>query len=764
MIVWEVRHNEPDVDLTRRVAFEVSNHSVATVNVRGQVSPVSEGVTHLVIGAAGKRIRVPVEVREIREPNPVSFANDVLPILTKAGCNSGSCHGKAEGQNGFKLSVFGFDPLSDHEALVKEGRGRRVSAFAPEQSLLLQKATGQTPHGGGRLVDPGSPGYRRMLRWIREGTRFNVGNGGAVTGITVFPAELSLAPVGRQQLRIVATDSAGHTRDVTAESQFESNAPAMASVDETGLVRAGETPGEAAILVRYMNQVALCQIRMPRPGVTIERPPENNFIDALVWDKLQQVGIEPSPDCDDATFLRRVYLDVIGTLPTAREAVQFLDSERVDKRSRLIDELLERREYSSYWTLLWSDLLRVDANALGAESSVAMTRWLNQQFANNRPYDEMVRDILTASGSTQIVGPSGLYLTLDSPDALAGALSQLFLGVRIECAQCHHHPFERWSQQDYTGFAGFFTGIKRKTLPNGSAAIVAEEGSDLKHPRTGERVPAAGLGTEAAVLDSQTTIDRRQVLADWMTSDENPYLARALANRLWAHYFGRGLVDPVDDLRDTNPATNEPLLEALADHLRNVNYDIKAFTRTLLNSRAYQLSAETRATNIEDDQNFSHAAYRPLPAEVLLDAICQVTDIPEKFNGWPAGARAIEVWDNRMPSYFFRVFGRPGRTSVCECERGDAPTISQALHLMNSTEISDKIGHRHGRARRLAASEQSPPEVVETLFLTTLSRRPSEQERELMLQVFEQDGIDRQAAVEDVMWTLINTKEFLFTH
>lgn len=373
----------------------------------------------------------------------------------------------------------------------------------------------------------------------------------------------------------------------------------------------------------------------------------------------------------------------------------------------------------------------------------------------------MVRDILTARGSTRAVSPTPFYSTRNQPKELASATSQLFLGVRIECAECHHHPSERWSQHDFTAYAGFFTGLKPKPLPSGATAILAEAGTDLKHPRTGEDVPAAGLGqTPPPSLET----DRRRALAEWMTTPENPFFARALANRIWAHYLGRGLVDPLDDMRASNPPTNEPLLDALADHLRAVNYDLKAFTTTILESRVYQSSTETDETNVHDRQQFSHAEFRPMPAEVLLDAIRHATGIPEKFNGWPVGARAIEVWDNRMPSYFFRVFGRPERTTVCACERGDAPSITQALHLMNAPEIATKIRHRDGRARQLAESDLSPDAIITELYLSTLSRRPGKAEKNLMLEVFDLPETDRRAAVEDVLWTLLNTKEFLFNH
>ena len=409
-----------------------------------------------------------------------------------------------------------------------------------------------------------------------------------------------------------------------------------------------------------------------------------------------------------------------------------------ERRARLIDRLLDRPEYADYWTMLWSDLLRVDRDAITPAGAVAFTRWLRRQFADNRPYDQFVRTILTARGSISEPGPAALYKALQTPEEMSRSFSQLFFGVRIQCAQCHHHPSDRWGQEDYFALAGFFTGIERKPLPGGGEAIVAKKGTDLPHPRAKTPIAAQALGAQPA--DFATHVDRRVVLADWLIAADNPFFARAAVNRLWAHYFSRGLVEPLDDMRATNPASNEPLLDDLAQHFRDSKYDVKAFTRTLLNSRVYQLAARPPGSKILDEQNFSSALPRALPAEVLLDAISQATGVPEKFNGWPSGYRAIQIWDNRMPSYFFRIFGRPVRASVCECERSNEPSIAQALHLMNSEEIANKIHAQAGTARRLARSKMSAAEIVDELCLSTLSRFPSEAERATMLRVVRGGG------------------------
>ncbi|MFP6765800.1 MAG: DUF1549 domain-containing protein, partial [Planctomycetaceae bacterium] len=656
-------------DVTRRVTFEIKPAEIAIVDQRGLVRPVANGNAELTLrageGVSVTELTVPIEVTGMIAPQPVSFRNEVMPILTKARCNSGGCHGKAEGQNGFRLSIFGFDVASDHQALIKESRGRRVMPLTPEQSLFYLKGSARVPHGGGRKIDPGSYRDRLILRWISEGAQLDPEDTAVarIAKIEIEPTEQILLAGESQQIRVTAVDEVGTRRCVTTEAEYESNADLIADVDREGLVVASEIPGAAAILVRYLGHVAVCRITLPRPDVSFEKPPEQNVVDGYVWARLQELGISPSELADDSTFMRRIYLDTTGTLPTADEARKFIADKSPDKRAGLIDELLERDEYADYMTMQWLDILRADQLKISPQGAVAMQRWLRKSFVANRPFDTLARDLLTVQGNTSAVGPGSFYKILTKPDEAARSISQLLLGVRIECAQCHHHPSERWTQADYTGLAGFFTGLKLKKLPNGEQAIVSLGGKDLPHPRTGEVVAARALGEADA--DFSEVSDRRRIFAGWVTSPDNPFFARAIANRIWAHYFGRGLIEPIDDLRDTNPATNEPLMQALTDHMRAVKFDLRAFTKSLLNSRVYQLTAETSDSNESDDQNFSHAAWKSLPAEVLLDAISQSTSVPEKFNGWPEGYRAVQVWDNHMPSYFFRIFGRPVRATVC---------------------------------------------------------------------------------------------------
>lgn len=763
IVVLELQSPTP-VDATRRATFEPADPRIVAVSSTGRVVPLADGRTTIAVRTPTAQSQIAVEVQGVASPPPVSFRRDIAAVLSKAGCNAGGCHGKAEGQNGFKLSVFGYDPALDHQAIVSQGRGRRVFPAAPDNSLLLLKATGRAAHGGGQKIEPDSRWYRLVRRWIGEGMRLDAETGETAVRIAVEPAEVRLASHGEQQLRVVAYDAAGNARPVTAEADFQSNQDTIAGVSRDGLVKATDVPGEAAILVRYLGHVAVCRVVRPRASGDFVRPPERNFIDRLAWNKLAELRIAPSEMADDATFLRRVFLDTIGTLPTPDEARRFLADAAPDKRRRLVAGLLGRPEYADYWAQRWSDLLQVDRDIVGSQATVAMTRWIREQIAANVPYDRFVRDVLTVRGAAHSKSPAAFYQVQNDPQKLARSVSQLFLGVRIECAQCHHHPFERWDQKDYVALAGFFTGVERKAGPGGGVKIVDVDGKDLAHPRSGAIVPAAGLAAAPAVFSSQA--DRRRAFAAWATSADNPYFARTIVNRLWAHYFGRGLVEPVDDLRATNPASNEPLMQALVEHLVAVKFDLRAFSQTLLDSQLYQLSAATNEANGLDEQNYSHAAWKPLPAEVLLDAVSQATGVSEEFNGWPRGYRAIQVWDNKLPSHFLETFGRPTRQTVCACERGVEPSMAQALHLMNATSTMSKIQHRDGRAAELAGSELSPEGIVEELYLATLSRYPSDAERRAMLEPFAaaMSVEARRAAIEDVMWTLLNTKEFAFNH
>lgn len=762
IVVWGVSDNGELLDLTSIATFASMQKGVAQVASGGAVFAVGDGVVDIEVSAAGHSARCRVEVANVTHPRPVSFSQEIVPVLTKAGCNSGGCHGKAEGQNGFKLSVFGYDPLADYQAIVLEGAGRRVFPPAPDYSLLLRKATGVSPHGGGRRIELGSRWYRIIERWISEGARRDeVSAEQRIVQIEVQPEVVKLSPMGGQQLRVEAVMWDGSRHGITAECDFQTNHAPVADVDNAGRVRASDVPGEAGILVRYQGKVAVCRVVQPLAISEFQAIADLSELDQHVWDKLQALGLPASGLCRDEEFLRRVHLDMIGTLPTPDECREFLADQANDKRARLVDRLFSRPEYAAFWAQKWADLLQVDKDVLTPLGASAMTRWLRTQIQQNVSYDQFVQSILTAEGSTLGETPAGFFQVQKDPQSLAESTSQLFLGVRIECAQCHHHPFEKWDQSDYVSLAGFFTGVNRTKDLRGGLKIGDTAGKDLPHPRSGDVIPAAGLGAEPASVGNG--VSRRAAYARWVTSPENPFFARTIANRLWAHYLGRGLVEPVDDLRVTNPASNEPLLDALSKLVVDSQFDLQMVTRVIVLSRVYQLSHISVGSNAADEQNYSHFGWKPLPAEVLLDAISQATEVPEEFPGWPRGYRAIQLWDNRLPSSFMETFGRPARQTVCSCERGVEPSIAQALHLLNAPNLAEKISSRDGRTSRLAASSLSMEKVVEELCLATLSRYPSDAERSHLLTAIA-EAPSRQEAVEDILWTLLNTKEFLFNH
>ncbi len=751
------------VDRTHAARFRSSDPGVARVTPAGVVLPAGDGKATVLVEVDGRSLPVAVAVEGTTEPRRFSFKTDVLPVLSRFGCNSSGCHGKAEGQNGFKLSVFGFDAAADYAALAQESRGRRVFPAAPGQSLLLRKVSGQAPHGGGLRIRADSADYETLRGWIAAGLPFGSPAEPEVASVRVEPHERVLDLHGRQQLRVIARWTDGREADVTAHAKFASNTNSIANVGENGLVQAGAVPGEAAIMASFMNAVDTFRVVVPRPGKIDVYPaiPENNFIDRHVFCKLRQLNILPSQPADDAEYLRRVYLDVIGTLPTAAEARRFLADRDPGKRAKLVDELLERPEFADLWALRWADLLRVDRAVLGHKRAYAYYKWIRDGFASGRPYDQLARALVTAEGPLDEAAPAAFYKVVAKPGQAASTLAQAFLGVRIACAECHHHPFDRWSQADYYGMQGFFAGLAVKGTPGGEAA--AWEGAAIgKNPRTGENVFAHPLGEKSP--SAAATGDPRAALADWLTRPDNPYFARNFANRVWAHLLGRGLVEPVDDVRATNPPTNPELLDALARFVVENKYDLRALVRLIAASRVYQLSSRPNATNEQDEQNYSRARFKRIGAEVLLDMVSQTTGVPERFSGVPPGTRAIQLWDSKVPHYFLKVFGRPERVTACECERQHEPSVAQVLHLLNAPEVQARLAHEGGYVAKLVRREPADGPLVEELYLTFYSRLPSEKERTAALDYLAQAKGQRRQAVEDLAWSLLNSLEFLFNH
>jgi hypothetical protein len=747
------------VDVTRQAQFSFSDDAIARI-AGTTVVPRRDGLTELTISAGGVAIQTLVHVQNLDHYPPVHFALDVVPILSKLGCNSGGCHGRASGQNGFKLSVFGYDPVGDYDSIVKQARGRRVFPSSPNRSLILAKPSGGVPHGGGVRLPKDSLDYQLLEQWVDQGMPVGDEHAPRLAGLRVSPQERELGAGGAQQILATAVYSDGSLRDVSAAALYSGNAPHVADVDGQGLIRCGQAPGEAAISVNYMGQVAAVQIQSPRAGGPVPYPdlPVQNEVDPLVWAKLRKMGLVPSELADDATFLRRSALDCLGTLPAPAEVRAFLADTSADKRAKWIDRLVARDEYADYWTLKWADILLVDREKLGDRGAFELHGWLRDQFAANRPYDVWVRELLTAAGDSGKLGPVNFYRAADTPDALARTVSQAFLGVRVECAQCHHHPFEKWSQEDYYSLAGFFNGIERKPLTKERVLVFHAGYREMPIPDSNLKVAARGL--DAPVSPRLSTADPRIVLAEWLTAADNPWFARLAVNRLWKHYLGRGLVEAEDDLRSTNPPTNPPLLDLLARRLVESRFDLKAVMRLIMNSRTYQLSSEPTANNREDEQNFSSYYVKRLPAEPLLDAISAVTEVPESFPGRPLGTRAIALWDNRLPSYFLEIFGRPERTSPCECGRSSDPTMAQTLHLMNAPEVESRIGHPAGRVARLVESEASEEAIVEELCLAAIGRYATPRHKATARKLFASSP-PRQAA-EDFLWTLLNSYDFLF--
>jgi hypothetical protein len=735
---------------------------VLVVSPNGVVRGLRDGQGSVIVAAAGKTIRVSVTVVDSQAARDFHFENDIIPIFTRFGCNTSGCHGKAEGQNGFKLSIFGFDPAADRSSLIQEGRGRRTVLAAPEQSLLLLKSSGGMPHGGGIRIRKNSGEYRVLRDWIAAGAPAGAEDDPKVVSLRVVPGERRMAMAASQQLQAIAILSDGTELDVTHHAKFQSNNEGLATVDEYGRVNTGETPGDAAIMASYMGGVGVFRAVIPQSdsGTAFPKRPEFNFIDGLVDARLKKLNIHPSELCSDSDFLRRAHLDIIGTLPTVEEARAFLKSDSPKKRAELVDSLLKRPEYADFMALKWADLLRVDRLALGHKPAYGYYRWIHDSFAENRSMDEFARGVITADGLLSKSPAGNLYKVVKKPGDVASTLSQVLLGVRIECAQCHHHPFDRWAQSDYFGMQAFFTQVSFKTVGT-DQLLLATKNTTTKHPRSGEIVEAHALLQTSPEATPEG--DRRVLFADWLTDPKNEWFARNIANRTWAHFTGRGLVEPVDDARLTNPPSNPELLDALADHFVKSGFDMHELIRTIAASRTYQLSTKPNELNKRDEQNNSRALLKKLDAEVRFDMICQVTGVREKFDGVPNGPRAIQLWDSQVKHYFLTLFGRPVRATACECERADSVSVSQVLHVLNSPQIHAKLEDDSGHLARLTESQPDHGKLTDELYLAFYSRLPNDEER-VTIVAFLQKSPNRRKAVEDIAWSLMNTVEFLFNH
>lgn len=760
-------------DLTDEAEWSSDQPDAVEARPRGRVAPGGRD-GHAVIRARVASLEASAVAEATRTAETVrrGFVHEVLPALSKAGCNQGACHGTPTGKNGFRLSLRGYDPALDLQSLTREAGTRRVNPIDPDASLVLLKGTGTVPHEGGRRFGRGDLAYRILHEWIAEGLRPDAADTPALVALAVTPGDRILDdPARSQQLIARATFADGSERDVTDLARYGSTDEAVATVDEDGRVTRVRR-GETTILVQFGHLLATSRLifREPVPGLAWVDPPENNFIDTHVFAKLKLLSIPPSDLADDATFCRRVFLDLIGLPPTPEELRRFLDDPAADKRARLIDALLDRPEYVDHWALKWSDLLGCNQRFTGKKGAFSYHRWIHGQVAANTPLDRFARQIITASGSNYTNPAASFYRRVRSPEEAAEAVSQLFLGVRVQCARCHNHPQERWTQDDYYGLAAFFGQVRYKNGPqyyeqyNKEETVYLDPRGRVVQPRTGAVMPPKPLGAPAPEVAERG--DRRAALADWIASPENPFFARAVANRLWSHVMGRGIVEPVDDLRESNPPASAELLDALADDLASHGFDAKRTLRLICNSRTYQLSSRPDVLNADDDRYFSHARVRLLPAESLLDAISQVTGVPERLFQLPPGSRAAEVPDGELPHEFLRTFGAPPRSTACECERQSDSTLEQALQVVAGRTVHAKLVAPENRVGRLLDSGADADAVVSELFLAALSRPPTTPERDLALARLAPTTSpeDRRRAAEDLLWSLLNHPEFLFRH
>jgi hypothetical protein len=750
-------------DQTRAVQWLSLNSEVAQPTARGQILPKANGTATIVARLGSLEAHTTVTVVGMDHPAAVSFRRDVIPAFSQAGCNTGACHGTPTGKGGFRLSLRGYLPDQDYGILSRESGGRRINPIAPDTSLILRKPLGEVQHEGGLRLTRNSKSYEFLHDWIMEGAKDDPGATEAISLEILPPSRVLNGLATTQQVVARVCDSNGTIRDVTPICYYDSSNPAIADVDADGYVRF-KARGEVAIIAHYLNLVANVRLThlVDVPGFAAAKVPDDNPIDRAVFAKLNRMRIPPSELCSDREFIRRIYLDVLGVLPTPDEVRDFLADSPRARRDDVIDRLLVRPEFYDFWALKFADVLRSNGRLIQTKGAYVFHRWIRECLERNLPLDQLVRELLTSDGSTFKNPAANYYRISRDPESAVETTAQLFLGVRIQCAKCHNHPFERWTQDDYYGFAAFFSQIGRKkgNLPD-EEVVYATGSGDVNQPRTGRKMKPKALG--GPVLDDQATKDRRVRLATWLSDAKNPFFAKSLVNRIWFHLLGRGIVEPVDDFRDSNPACNDELLEVLtSDFVRN-GYDLKKLIRSILQSRTYQLSATANPLNADDSLYFSHAQTRLLPAEVLLDAISTVTATTTAFDGLPRGARATQIPDGKMENPFLKTFGRPARELACECERESDSNLSQALQLIGGATVNGKLRDDGGRMARLAKSGASPEQVTTELYAVALCRDPSPSELAAAVKHLTSSK-DRRQTIEDLGWVLINSKEFLFRH
>jgi len=760
-------------DLTAFADTKVEPAGIVEIQEGVFLRPLKNGTATIIASAGGKEARVPVTVSAMETPAPVSFRRDVVAALNVGGCNMGACHGTPSGKNGFKLSLRGFDPPADFLQLTRDQFGRRAGKQDSEQSLLFIKGIGRVPHEGGQRFGATSLPAEMIATWLAEGTRDDVPNQAPIKKVEVLPgARILMAPSKWQQLAVNASFADDITRDVTRLTVFSSSDPSIADVSPNGMVEF-KRAGEVAILCRYLEEMLSVRLTYlePREGFVWPSPPETNYVDKHTFAKLKQMSIAPSDVCTDFEFVRRAYLDCIGRMPSVDESKAFLADKDTKKRDKLIDKLVDTSEFADFWALKWADVLRSSRKTIQTKGSYGFQAWLRGHFQKNTPWDKVVQELITANGNSYSNPPANYYRIAKDPQSLAETTAQLFLGVRMQCAKCHNHPFERWSQDDYYGMAAWFARVKTKpemvmgTAPAKNAGnaevIYASRDGEVQQPRSGKTMKPRYIGTGDA--DVKPNEDRRGVLAVWLTSGDNAFFSKSVVNRVWFHLMGKGIVDPVDDFRESNPSCNDELLDAMAKDFAASKFDMKNLVRTIMKSRTYQLSAQPNDSNKEDNKYFSHAVTKLLTAEQLLDAICDFTAMPEKFAGLPMGTRATQLPDGEVNHPFLKAFGQPARELACECERESDGNLAQALQLINGPTVNEKVRNPNNRLGKLIAAKASDEEILTELFTAALARAPFDDEKKISL-AHVAKGMDKRKAWEDVVWALINTREFLFRH
>ena len=751
-------------DVTGQSNFVLSDPNIASIKDH-LLLPKSDGNTKLQASYQGLNTEISITVSKAKENREVSFNLDVMPVFLKAGCNTGSCHGSARGQDRFMLSLFGYDPEGDHYRITREQGTRRINLAVPEESMLVEKSIGAVPHTGGKLFSKDSEHWKTLVNWLKKGALDDPKDIAKPEKLELYPPELLLEGDGAtQQMTVLARYTDGTTRDVTKLTVFQSNNELSASIDEDGLVTAGKR-GEAFIMARFnVFTVGIQAVVIPK-NLKYQRPqlPANNYVDSLVHEKLHKLRITQSGLCSDEVFLRRIFLDVVGMTPKKEDYDRFVSDKSPDKRSKLIDDLLERKEFTEIWVMKFAELLQIqtdDNQGMSYKSTLLYFNWLKDRIANNMPMDQIVRELLTSTGGT-FVNPSTNYYQVERDNLkITENVAQVFMGMRIQCAQCHNHPFDQWTQNDYYSFASFFSQVGRKRGADPRESIIYNRKSgEINHPVHKKPMPPKFLGGETPELKSGD--DRRAILANWLASPENPFFARNLANLVWAHFFGQGIIEPVDDVRVSNPPSNPQLLDELAKKFTAYNYDFKKLVRDVCNSRTYQLTTQTNPTNEGDLRNFARAQLRRLRAEVLLDVITQVTETKNKFQGLPLGAKAIQIADGRVSNYFLSTFGRAKRETVCSCEVVMEPSLSQALHLLNGDVTNTRL--KQGKViDKLLKEGRNSGEIIENLYLRCYSRMPTEAEKANLLASLDQEDPDN--GLMDIFWALLNSKEFVFNH